>query len=421
MFIDEAQIELIAGDGGDGCKAFRREKGVPLGGPFGGNGGKGSDIVFEVDQGLNTLIYFKHKKIIKGNNGTNGQGKGKYGKNAENIIIKVPSGTVITDENTGLIIADLTEENDKCIVAHGGRGGRGNMAFATKNNPAPDFAENGEPGETRKVKLELKLMADVGLVGLPSVGKSTFISKVTSSKPKIADYPFTTLKPNLGVVSLKDGRSFVIADLPGLIKGASLGHGLGIRFLKHIERTRIIVHIIDMSRENPYEDYNIINNELKSFNAKLLNKKQIVLANKMDIPISKENLEKFTKKIKVPIYQLSALTGQGIEKVLYKIADELEKIQKENLHNTKQFESHVIYKFEEEIPFTITKENGIWVIKGEKIEKLLKMSRLDSQEAILRFSNKLRHLGVDEQLKQKGAKEKDIIKILDYEFEFKDF
>ena len=246
MFVDEAIVELYAGDGGNGCKAFRREKGVPLGGPFGGNGGKGSNIIFKVDTGLNTLIDFKYKKIIKGNRGENGLGKGMHGKNAQDIIVMVPPGTVITDLNTNLIIADLTKDKEEAIIAEGGRGGRGNIAFATKNNPAPDFAENGEPGEYRKIKVELKLIADVGLVGMPSVGKSTIISKLSSSRPKIADYPFTTLKPNLGVVNVRDGRSFVIADLPGLIEGASLGHGLGDRFLRHIERTRIIAHVIDM-------------------------------------------------------------------------------------------------------------------------------------------------------------------------------
>ena len=257
MFIDEAIVELIAGSGGNGCLAFRREKYVAMGGPFGGNGGKGSDIIFKVDSGLNTLVDFKYKKIIKGYKGENGMGKGMHGKNAENIIIPVPRGTVVTDYDTGLVIADLTENNEEVVIAKGGRGGRGNMAFATQSNPAPHYAENGEPGERVKVKIELKLMADVGLVGMPSVGKSTFISKISASKPKIADYPFTTLKPNLGVVKTSDNRSFVVADLPGLIEGASLGHGLGDKFLKHVERTRIIAHIIDMSgyTNDPYKDF----------------------------------------------------------------------------------------------------------------------------------------------------------------------
>ena len=394
MFVDEATIELFAGDGGNGCKAFRREKYVALGGPFGGNGGRGSNIIFKVDTGLN----------------------GKHGKNADDIIVPVPIGTVITDLDTNLIIADLTKKDEEVIVALGGRGGRGNMAFATNANPAPDFAENGEPGEYRK------LIADVGLVGMPSVGKSTFISKVSASKPKIADYPFTTLKPNLGVVKTKDNRSFVLADLPGLIEGASLGHGLGIKFLKHIERTRVIAHIVDMGGYNgdPYENYKIINNELKNFNDKIIKKPQIIIANKMDMPNAKEKLEEFKKKVKKPVYEMSAITGEGIDIILFKIADMLDKIQKTNLYEDEKFESHVIYKFKEEKPFTITKENNTWVIRGKEIEKLLKMSRLDTEEAILRFSNKLKKLGIDEELRNLGAKEGDEISILDFIFEFKE-
>ena len=422
MFTDEAIVELYAGDGGDGCMAFRREKYVALGGPFGGNGGKGSDIIFKVDEGLNTLIDFKYKKIIKGKHGENGLGKGKHGKNAENIVIRVPEGTVVTDYDTNLIIADLTKNGEEKIIAKGGRGGRGNMAFATQNNPAPKFAENGEPGEYRKVKIELKLMADVGLVGKPSVGKSTIISKISASKPKIADYPFTTLKPNFGVVKGKDNYSFVVADLPGLIEGASRGEGLWDRFLKHIERTKVIAHVIDMSGyiNDPYKDYITINKELEDFNKNLLNKKQIIIANKMDMPDAKKNLEKFKIKVKEPIYEISAINGQGLDKVIYALSDILKEIPKTELYNEDNFESHVLYKFKEEKPFTITKENEHFIIKGDKIEKLFKMSRLDTDEAILRFSNKLRKMGIDDELKEKGAKEGDIIKILDFEFEFKE-
>ena len=423
MFVDEAVVELYAGDGGNGCRAFRREKGVPLGGPFGGNGGKGADIIFKVDTGLNTLIDFRYKRIIRGGHGENGLGKGMNGKNAENVIVNVPAGTVITDEETGLIIADLTKAFDEVVVASGGRGGRGNIAFATRTNPAPDFAENGEPGEYRKVKLELKLIADVGLVGMPSVGKSTIISKLSASKPKIADYPFTTLKPNLGVVRVSDGRSFVMADLPGLIEGASLGHGLGDKFLKHAERTRVIVHVIDMSGiagRDPYEDYVIINNELKSFSESFTKKPQIVVANKMDMPEAKENLRKFKEKVSVDILEIAALNGAGLEKLVYKVADLLDQIPKDNLYDESKFESHVIYKFKEEKPFTITKEDNAWVIRGKKLEKLLLMSRFDTNEAIFRFANKLRKLGVDDELRKLGAEEGDVVKILDYEFEFKE-
>ena len=422
MFIDEAIVELIAGSGGDGCLAFRREKYVAMGGPFGGNGGKGSDIIFKVDTGLNTLVDFKYKKIIKGHHGENGLGKGMHGKNAENIIIPVPQGTVVTDYDTNLVIADLTQPEEEFVIAKGGRGGRGNMAFATQSNPAPHYAENGEPGEKIKIKIELKLMADVGLVGMPSVGKSTFISKISASCPKIADYPFTTLKPNLGVVKTNDNRSFVVADLPGLIEGASLGHGLGDRFLKHIERTRVIAHIIDMSgyTNDPYNDYITINKELENFDKKLLEKPQIIIANKMDMPDSKKNLEKFKQKVNKQIYEMSAINGEGISKILNVIADTLDNIPKKELYNSEKFESHVIYKFKEEKPYKIKKANNSWIISGKQIEKLLIMSRLDTDEAILRFSNKLRKMGIDDELKQLGAKDGDIIKILDYEFEFKE-
>lgn len=422
MFTDEAVVELYAGDGGDGCMAFRREKYVAMGGPFGGNGGKGSDIIFKVDEGLNTLIDFKYKRIIKGKNGENGLGKGKHGKNADDIIIRVPEGTVVTDYDTNLIIADLTKKDEEQIIAKGGRGGRGNMAFATQNNPAPKFAENGEPGEYRKIKIELKLMADVGLVGKPSVGKSTIISKISASKPKIADYPFTTLKPNLGVVKGKDNYSFVVADLPGLIEGASKGEGLGDRFLKHIERTKVIAHVIDMSGyiNDPYEDYITINKELEKFNKRLLSKKQIIIANKMDMKDAKKNLEKFKLKVKEPIYEISAINGKGLDKVVYALSDILKEIPKAKIYDEEKFESHVLYKFKEEKPFTVLRENEQFIIKGDKIEKLFKMSRLDTDEAILRFSNKLKKMGIDDELREKGAKEGDIIKILDFEFEYKE-
>jgi len=423
MFVDEAIVEVYAGDGGNGCLAFRREKYVSMGGPFGGNGGKGSDVIFKADSGLNTLIDFRYKRIIKGSRGANGLGKGMHGKSATDVVIKVPLGTVVTDLETGLILADLTKQDEEAIIAAGGRGGRGNIAFATRSNPAPNYAENGEPGEYRKIKIELKLMADVGLVGMPSVGKSTFISKVSASKPKIADYHFTTLKPNLGVVRIMDGRSFVIADLPGLIEGASLGHGLGDQFLKHIERTRVVAHIIDMNAtegRNPYEDYSIINKELENFNPKILEKPMIVIANKMDMPDAKKNIEEFKSKIDVPVFEISALTGEGIDKVLYELADMLDKIEKTNLYEDEKFESHVIYKFKEEKPFTITKEDDVWIIRGKEIEKLVKMSRFDTNEAIMRFSNKLRKYGIDDELRDLGAKDGDPVSIIDFEFEFKE-
>lgn len=423
MFIDEVIIELNAGRGGNGCMAFRREKYVEMGGPFGGNGGHGGNIVFEVDEGLNTLIDLRYKKIYKAPCGEHGTGKGCNGKNAEDLIIKVPIGTVITDTDTNLVLGDLTKKGDSVIVAYGGRGGRGNMAFATRSNPAPAFCENGEPGEEKKVKVELKLLADVGLVGMPSVGKSTFISKISAAKPKIAAYHFTTLTPNLGVVKTKDNRSFVVADLPGLIEGASLGEGLGDKFLKHIERTRVIAHIIDMSAfegRDPFSDYEIINKELKDFNSKIMDKPQIVIANKMDSENAKENLEKFKKQVDCKVYPISALTGEGIDEVLICLADMLDKIEKTPLYEEEKFESHVLYKFKKEQPFRIYKDNDVFVITGDEIEKILKMTWFASDEAFMRFSRKLRKLGIDDKLKEMGIEEGDTIRILDYEFEYKD-
>lgn len=424
MFVDEVILELLAGNGGDGCMAFRREKYIAMGGPYGGNGGKGSDIIFEVDEGLNTLLDLRYKRLIKGTKGENGEGKGKHGGSAEDVVIKVPSGTVVTDLETGFVIADLTAKNERAVIAKGGRGGRGNIAFATRSNPAPSFAEKGEPGEQRKVKVELKLLADVGLVGLPSVGKSTFISKISKARPKIAEYHFTTLKPNLGVVKTKDGRSFVVADLPGLIEGASLGEGLGDRFLKHIERTRVIAHIVDMESvegRNPIEDYQIINKELQNFDEKMMEKPQIVIANKMDIEGAEENLKHFKEEIHVPIYPISALMNQDIDDVLIALANLLETIPKQPLYEENKFESHVLYKFQEEKPFSIENAgNGVWIVKGEKVEKLLRMTKFNTDEAALRFANKLRKMGIDEELRNLGAEEGDTIQILDLEFEYKE-
>ena len=422
MFVDEVVIDVVAGNGGDGCTAFRREKYIAMGGPFGGNGGKGSDIIFKVDLGLKTLLDLRYAHQIKGQKGSNGLGKNKNGKNAEDVIIKVPQGTVITDLDTGLILADLTHSNDEVVVAKGGRGGRGNTAFATNSNPAPNFSENGEPGEKRRLKVELKLLADVGFVGMPSVGKSTLISKISSAKPKIAAYHFTTLSPNLGVVKTKDERVFVCADLPGLIEGASLGEGLGDQFLRHIERTKVIVHIIDMSGiegRNPYDDYVTINKELSDFNKKLMDKPQIIVANKMDLESSKENLKEFKKKVKEDVYCISAINSEGLDDLLIKIADTLDTIEDTPLYEEENFESHVLYKFKEEKPFTVEKENDIFVVKGEQIEKLLRMTKF-TDEGARRFANKLRHLGVDDELRKQGIEPGDIVRILDFEFEFRD-
>lgn len=423
MFVDDVTLELEAGSGGNGCMAFRREKYVEMGGPWGGNGGRGSDIVFKVDEGLNTLLDLRYQKKIKGKNGENGMGKGMHGKNAENVIVKVPPGTIITDIETGYVIADLTEKDKEAIIALGGRGGRGNIAFATHQNKAPNFCENGEPGEKKTVKVELKLLADVGLVGMPSVGKSTLISQISASKPKIAAYHFTTLKPNLGVVKTKENKTFVVADLPGLIEGASKGEGLGDRFLKHIERTRIIAHIIDMSAyegRDPYKDYQIIRKELESFSEKLIEKPEIIIANKMDLEGAKENLKKFKEKIKVPIFEVSALEKQGLDEVITKLGELLETIPKKDLIPEEKFESHILYKFKEEKPFHIEKDGDVFVVFGKEVEKLLLMTKFQTEESVRRFAGKLKRMGVDEALIKMGAKSEDTIRILDFEFEFKE-
>lgn len=423
MFIDEVTIEVHAGNGGDGCTAFRREKFVPMGGPYGGNGGRGSNIIFKVDEGLHTLLDLRYNRIIKGKKGENGTGKNCDGKNSEDVIIKVPQGTVITDTDTNLIVADLKNKDDQVIVAYGGRGGRGNTAFKTQSNPAPNFSENGEPGEVKYLKVELKMLADVGLVGLPSVGKSTLISMVSKAKPKIAAYHFTTLTPNLGVCKDKKGRSFVMADLPGLIEGASEGEGLGDRFLRHIERTKVIAHVIDMSGyegRDPYDDYQVINKELESFSEKLIQKPQIIITNKMDLDSAKENLANFKKKVKEPIYEISAMNNEGLEDVLVALGDLLETIEDKPLFEEDQFEGHVLYKFKKEEPYTITREdNGTWVLSGDELEKLFRMTKFTTDEGILRFTRRLRKMGVDDKLESLGAQEGDKVRILDFEFEYR--
>ncbi len=421
MFIDEVKIEVIAGNGGDGCTAFRREKYVAMGGPFGGDGGRGSDIIFKVDTGLHTLIDLRYMKKIKGKKGENGTGKNMNGKDAEDIIIKVPQGTVVSDYATNLVIADLKEKDSEFIVAKGGRGGYGNTHFKSLSNPAPNFSENGERGEERTLKLELKLLADVGLVGLPSVGKSTILSQVSKAKPKIADYHFTTLTPNLGVVKTSDNRSFVMADLPGLIEGASTGAGLGDKFLRHIERTKVIAHVVDMGGvegRNPYEDFVLINKELESFSSKLIKKPMIVIANKMDMPESEKNLKEFKKKVHLDIYPIKAITNEGLEPVLKHLADLVESVPDTPLYDESEYLSHVLYKYEEEKPFTIEKINNEYVIKGNKIEKMFKMANFQSDEGIERFLYQIKKLGVDEELEKMGIEEGDIVKILDFSFEY---
>ncbi|MDQ0214566.1 GTP-binding protein [Oikeobacillus pervagus] len=429
MFVDQVKIYIKGGDGGNGMVAFRREKYVPKGGPAGGDGGKGADVIFEVDEGLRTLMDFRYQRHFKAPRGEHGMSKNQHGKNAADMIVKVPPGTVVRDEDTGELIADLTSHGQMAVVAKGGRGGRGNSRFATPANPAPELCENGEPGQERYVILELKLLADVGLVGFPSVGKSTLLSVVSSAKPKIAEYHFTTIVPNLGMVETEDGRSFVMADLPGLIEGAHAGVGLGHQFLRHIERTRVIVHVIDMSGmegRDPYEDYVTINNELKEYNLRLTERPQLIVANKMDIPGAEENLKDFKEKLPedVRIFPISAITKKGLRELLFAIADQLEKTAEFPLSESEeeQVTERVLYKHEESTQeFIITRESdGTFVVSGEKIERLFKMTDFTRDETVKRFARQLRSMGVDEALRQRGARNGDTVKLLEYEFEFVD-
>lgn len=421
MFVDELEIKLIAGSGGDGCTSFRREKYVPMGGPDGGNGGRGANIIFKVDKNLKTLIDLSYKKIIKADKGENGKGSNKYGKNAEDVIIKVPAGTTITSKDTNELIADLTTDEEEVIVAHGGRGGRGNKAFATHDNPAPKFSEKGEPGEELIVHLELKVLADVGLVGLPSVGKSTILSLISSAKPKIAAYHFTTLSPNLGVVKLKNGDSFVIADLPGLIEGASVGVGLGHEFLRHAMRTKILAHVIDMGSSegrDPIEDYKVIRREIEEYNGSLKKKQEIIIANKMDLDSAQDNLEKFKKAYpNLEVIEISCMNNTGIDNLINILNEKLKSIPEVKLYNEADYK---LYKFVDKAPYTITRDGNIWIVKGKEIETLLKMTRFEEDEGALRFARKFKGMGIEDELERMGAKPGDEVQILDYMFTFKD-
>lgn len=423
MFIDDVKIFVKAGKGGNGAVAFRREKFVPLGGPAGGDGGRGGNVIFVGDEGLTTLLDFRYQRHIKAPDGENGRAKNQYGKDGEDVYIRVPVGSIVTDLATGAVIADITRHGQEAIIARGGRGGRGNTKFATPKVPAPEFAENGEAGEEREIRIELKILADVGLVGFPSVGKSTIISALSAARPKIADYPFTTLAPNLGVVRAKDGRSFVMADLPGLIEGASQGAGLGFRFLKHIERTRVIVHVIDMSGErDPYEDYLVINKELETYNPKLLKRPQIIAANKMDLPEAEEKLKVLQEKVKdVPVIPISAYMRRNLDALVYKIADTLETVALDAFVEPVNDEV-VEYKFTPAPPpFTITKaEDGVYVVDGPAVRKHFERTNFDRESEVKLFAQRLRKLGVDAELRKLGVKNGDTVRVIKYEFEFLD-
>lgn len=424
MFVDEVTLKVIAGKGGDGCMSFRREKCVPMGGPDGANGGKGADIIFSVDPGLKTLLDLKYQKIIKGQKGENGKGSNRTGKKAEDVIIKVPEGTVVYDTLTNLVIADLVKPGDSAIIVHGGRGGRGNKSFASQNNTAPKISEYGEPGEERTIKCELRMIADVGFIGMPSVGKSTLLSMISSSKPKIAEYHFTTLTPNLGVVKLKDYRTFIVADLPGLIENASNGAGLGLKFLKHAMRTRILAHIIDMGSSegrDPIQDFKIIRNEINNYSEKLARKKEIVIANKMDLPEAENNLKNFKKAFPdLKVFPVSAINNDGISELLNEVANMIDEIDSDNAIDNDEMESHVLYKFTNEKPYTIHNDNGVWKIEGKEIERIFKMTKFTEDESVIRFGRILKKMGIEDELEKMGAVRGDEVQILDYLFIFKE-
>lgn len=423
MFTDYVKIIAKAGNGGNGAISFRREKYVAAGGPDGGDGGKGGDIYFEVDPDSNTLIDFRYNKKFKAESGKNGEGGNRYGKSGQDLYIKVPIGTIVRDANTNEILADLSEPGQKALILAGGRGGKGNSHFATSTRQAPRFAQDGEKGEERELILELKLLADVGLIGFPNVGKSTFLSMTTSATPKIADYHFTTLEPNLGVVKTDYGDSFVIADIPGIIEGASEGTGLGIQFLRHIERTRLLLHVIDVSGSegrNPVEDFYTINNELKQYSEKLSKRKQIIVANKIDVMQDEElykELEKVAKENNMEIFKISAATNQGVSELIKHVSDVLKTLPKENLI---EIEDRKVYTLKDDKEYTITKEDGMFVIKGEAVEKVMRRVNIADNESLYYFQKSLDELGVNQKLKEMGVKEGDIVKINDYELEWED-
>jgi GTPase len=432
VFVDKAKIYVKGGDGGDGLVSFRRELYVPEGGPAGGDGGNGGNVIFRVDEGLRTLMDFRYQKHFKATKGEKGKTKSMHGANAEHMIVRVPPGTIVVDDDTNETIADLTRHDQQIIIAKGGRGGRGNTRFKSAINTAPAIAENGEEGQARWVRLELKVMADVGLVGFPSVGKSTLLSVVSGAQPKIGAYHFTTITPNLGMVDLGDERSFVMADLPGLIEGAHTGVGLGHEFLRHVERTRIIVHVVDMSGmegRDPFVDWAMINEELVLYNEKLADRPQIVAANKMDMPESEDNLVSFRERVSethpdLLIMPISSLTKTGINELLYKVADLLDSLPETPVvEETKELadsEEGIVFRYEStsNTDFTITRDNEVFVVQSEAIERLMRRTQFNSYDAVVRFGRILRGVGVDAALRKRGAKGGSIIRIGKFEFEF---
>ena len=422
MLVDYTKIHVKSGDGGNGAITFRREKYVAAGGPDGGDGGKGGDVYFIVDPDANTLINFRYNKKYKAKNGENGSGSNCYGKKGEDLYIKVPLGTVVKDAETGKVIVDLSEPGQQELVLPGGRGGKGNSHFATATRQAPHFAQGGEKGLEKDLILELKLLADVGLIGFPNVGKSTILSMVTSARPKIADYHFTTLEPNLGVVKTEYGDSFVIADIPGIIEGASQGVGLGLQFLRHIERTRLLLHVIDVSGSegrNPVEDFKTINSELKKYSEKLANRKQIIVANKIDSMQDETlytNLEEMAKKQNIDIYKVSAATGEGLKELFNVVSEKLKKLPKEEIIDANETIEYTLK--EEQQGFEIKKENGEFIVSGPDVDRLMRRVNLTDNESMYYFQKNLANLGIDNALREAGVQDGDTVRFNDWEFDW---
>lgn len=419
MFIDQSRIYIKGGDGGNGVVAFRREKYVPMGGPSGGDGGRGGNVIFVADEGLRTLMDFRYNKHFKAQRGVHGQGKNMHGAWGEDLVVKVPVGTIIKDDTTEEVLADFTIPGQEITIAKGGRGGKGNARFSSSINRAPSFAENGEPGEERWVKLELKLLADVGLVGFPNAGKSTLISRISAARPKIADYPFTTLIPNLGVVETRNKNSFVVADIPGLIAGAHEGAGLGHNFLRHIERTKVLLFILDTAQtegRDVIEDYNTLRQEVELYNPHLVNRPFLIVANKMDVPGAEENAQRLEKQLGVKVYRISAVTGQGVDEVVEKAYVLLVNVPEEEHIG----EERVIRRFEEEVPFVIEIVDGVYEVSGKRIDKFVAMTNFDNDEALQRFQRTIIRMGLEEALVEKGIKPGDTVRMKELEFEYQE-
>ncbi len=424
MFVDYAKIVIKSGDGGNGATSFRREKYVAAGGPDGGDGGKGGDVYFVVDPDSNTLIDFRFNKKFKAQNGENGRGSNCYGKSGEDCYIKVPLGTVVKDFATGKVIADLSEKGQIELVLKGGRGGKGNTHFATSTRQAPNFSIDGEKGKEKEIILELKSLADVGLIGFPNVGKSTILSKVTAARPKIADYHFTTIDPNLGVVKTEYGDSFVLADIPGIIEGASEGVGLGMQFLRHVERTRLLLHVLDcagLEGRNPVDDFYKINEELKKYSEKLANRKQIIVANKLDSVQDSTNIEaieKLAKENQLELYKVSAATGEGLKELFSHVAEVIKNLPKEEIVD---IEDRIVYTLEEEEePFTVEVVKGEFVVQGPAAERIMRRINVEDNESFAYLQRNLKKIGIDDALRAKGIKDGDSVILVDWEFEWYD-